>query len=417
MPAEFRLQWDRTNGHDGSDLRSLCRFALALILTSLMQTHAADLTGEFPLYTPAPGVSGSLKSVGSDTMNNVMTLWQEGFREEYPNVQTQVEGKGSSTAPPALISGTANFGPMSRAMKDAEIAAFKKKFGYEPTGLKVGIDVLAVFVHRDNPIAGLSMVQLDAIFSKGRRAGHLRPIRTWGDLGLPDPWATKPITLYGRNSASGTYGYFKEFVLLGGTSRMASSNSRKFFRRPSSRYRSLCHRVFRHRLPNAGCPRASSIARRQVTHHSTRCSVRVFRQVSAFEAALGLRRSRTRQTSRPAPRGIHSLHVQQARTEGGRPRRLPTHSAGRRQIGSGRGRLTCTSGSFLLPMSDTLVRRTRQTKPSVIWIDRITRVVITLGGIGTIAAVIAVAVFSLRRRFAALLATQALVRISARVAC
>jgi phosphate transport system substrate-binding protein len=187
-----------------------------LLLIHFQSTHAADIVGEFPLYSPANGVSGSLKSVGSDTMNNVMTLWQEGFREEYPNVQTQVEGKGSSTAPPALISGTANFGPMSRAMKDAEIAAFKKKFGYEPTGLKVGIDVLAVFVHRDNPLAGLSMVQLDAIFSKGRRAGHLRPIRTWGDLGLAEPWASKPITLYGRNSASGTYGYFKEFVLLGG---------------------------------------------------------------------------------------------------------------------------------------------------------------------------------------------------------
>lgn len=186
----------------------------AILACSYLQ--AADPLRDFPLYTPVSGVSGSLKSVGSDTMNNVMTLWQEGFREEYPNVQTQVEGKGSSTAPPALISGTANFGPMSRAMKDAEIAAFKKKFGFEPTGLKVGIDVLAVFVHRDNPLAGLSLVQLDAIFSKGRRAGHLKPIRTWGDLGLEEPWKSKPITMYGRNSASGTYGYFKEFVLLGG---------------------------------------------------------------------------------------------------------------------------------------------------------------------------------------------------------
>jgi phosphate transport system substrate-binding protein len=189
--------------------------ATQFVLATLGQA-GSDLTQEFPPYTPIGGVSGSLKSVGSDTMNNVMTLWQEGFREEYPNVQTQVEGKGSSTAPPALISGTANFGPMSRAMKDAEIASFKKKFGYEPTGLKVGIDVLAVFVHRDNPISSLSMAQLDAIFSKGRRAGHLKPVRTWGDLGLPEPWKSKPITMYGRNSASGTYGYFKEFVLLGG---------------------------------------------------------------------------------------------------------------------------------------------------------------------------------------------------------
>jgi phosphate transport system substrate-binding protein len=192
------------------------RAILILFVASSLARAGSDLAKDFPRYEPTTGVAGSLKSVGSDTMNNVMTLWQEGFREEYPNVQTQVEGKGSSTAPPALISGTANFGPMSRAMKDAEIAAFKKKFGYEPTGLKVGIDVLAVFVHRDNPLSGLTMAQLDAVFSKGRRAGHARPVRTWGDLGLPEPWKSKPITLYGRNSASGTYGYFKEFVLLGG---------------------------------------------------------------------------------------------------------------------------------------------------------------------------------------------------------
>lgn len=171
---------------------------------------------DFPEYTPVAGVAGALKSVGSDTMNNLMMLWQEGFRRFYPNVSTQVEGKGSATAPPALRENIANFGPMSRPMKEAEIDDFKRRFGYEPTPLPVAVDMLAVYVHRDNPIASLTLRQLDAIFSKSRKAGYGRDIRTWGDLGLKGEWADQPISLYGRLPNSGTYGYFKEHVLLGG---------------------------------------------------------------------------------------------------------------------------------------------------------------------------------------------------------
>jgi phosphate transport system substrate-binding protein len=170
----------------------------------------------FPSYRPVPGISGKLKSIGSDTMNNLMTLWAEGFRSYYPAVQIEIEGKGSSTAPPALIAGTAQFGPMSREMKSSEIDAFEKRFGYKPTGLPTAVDLLAVYVHRDNPIAGLTLPQLDAIFSKTRRAGYPENIRTWGQLGLTGVWANAPISLYGRNSASGTYGFFKDHVLLGG---------------------------------------------------------------------------------------------------------------------------------------------------------------------------------------------------------
>lgn len=170
----------------------------------------------FPPYAPVPGVAGALKSVGSDTMNNVMMLWQEGFHRYYSNLITQVEGKGSSTAPPALKEGTANFGPMSRPMKDSEINDLKRHFGYEPMEIVVGIDMLCVFVHRDNPIESLSMAQVDAIFSKNRRSGYPSDIRTWGDLGLVGEWSDKPISTYGRLPNSGTYGYFKEHVLLGG---------------------------------------------------------------------------------------------------------------------------------------------------------------------------------------------------------
>ncbi|HID21373.1 MAG TPA: PstS family phosphate ABC transporter substrate-binding protein, partial [Planctomycetaceae bacterium] len=115
-----------------------------------------------------------------------------------------------------LIAGSAQFGPMSRPMKQAERDAFEQRFGYQPTALRTSIDVLAVYVHKDNPIRGLTLAQLDAIFSKTRKAGYPTEIRTWGQLGLTGLWSGRPISLYGRNSASGTYGFFKEHVLLGG---------------------------------------------------------------------------------------------------------------------------------------------------------------------------------------------------------
>jgi len=171
-----------------------------------------------PVYQPVQGVSGNVKSIGSDTMNNLMTLWAEKFIELYPNVQIEIEGKGSSTAPPALIEGTANFGPMSRQMKSEETDEFESRFGYKPAAVRTAIDMLAVYVHKDNPIAreGLSLQQVDAIFSKTRKGGHATDVTTWGDLGLEGDWANKPISLYGRNSASGTYGYFKSHALFKG---------------------------------------------------------------------------------------------------------------------------------------------------------------------------------------------------------
>jgi phosphate transport system substrate-binding protein len=162
------------------------------------------------------GVSGNLSSVGSDTLNNVMTLWSETFQKLYPNVKVQIEGKGSSTAPPALISGTAQLGPMSRSMKSAETDEFEKKFGYKPTPLRVAVDALAVFANKDNSLACLSLPQVDAIFSKSRRRGFREDITKWGQLGLKGDWAQRPISLYGRNSASGTYGFFKEHALGNG---------------------------------------------------------------------------------------------------------------------------------------------------------------------------------------------------------
>lgn len=177
---------------------------------------AVKVETAIPAYAKASGVSGSLSSIGSDTLNNLMTLWAEGFRKEYPNVRIQIEGKGSSTAPPALIAGTAQIGPMSREMKPTEIDEFEKKYGYKPTAIAVAIDALEVFVNKDNPIEKLTLPQVDAIFSKTRLCGAAEDLDTWGALGAVAPWATRPISLYGRNSASGTYGYFKEHALCKG---------------------------------------------------------------------------------------------------------------------------------------------------------------------------------------------------------
>ncbi len=170
---------------------------------------------DLPRYEPVAGVSGNLNSTGSDTLNNLMTLWAEGFKALYPNVNIQIEGKGSSTAPPSLIEGTAQLGPMSRPMKASEIDQFERKFGYKPTEIRVAIDALAVFVHKDNPIQGLSLQQVDSIFSSTNRLGG-QPINNWGEVGLTSDWARRPISLYGRNSASGTYGFFKDVALGGG---------------------------------------------------------------------------------------------------------------------------------------------------------------------------------------------------------
>jgi phosphate transport system substrate-binding protein len=168
-----------------------------------------------PEYHKASGISGNLSSVGSDTLANLMTLWAEEFNREYPNVNIQIQAAGSSTAPPALTEGTSNLGPMSRDMKDDELEAFEDKYGYKPTAIPVAIDALAVMVNKDNPVKGLTIPQVDAIFSSTRKCGYESDIETWGQAGVA-AWGAKSIQLYGRNSVSGTYGYFKEHALCKG---------------------------------------------------------------------------------------------------------------------------------------------------------------------------------------------------------
>lgn len=179
-----------------------------------VRAMAADAT--LLNYEKVAGVSGNFSSVGSDTLANVVTLWAEEFKRLYPNVNIQIQAAGSSTAPAALIAGTANVGPMSRPMKAKEIEAFEAKYGYKPTPIIVAIDALAIYVHKDNPIRGLSLMEVDEIFSATRKCGGSTNITDWDQLGVGGVLAGKEIQLYGRNSVSGTYGYFKEHSLCKG---------------------------------------------------------------------------------------------------------------------------------------------------------------------------------------------------------
>ncbi|MCH8029012.1 MAG: phosphate ABC transporter substrate-binding protein [Candidatus Dadabacteria bacterium] len=191
-------------------------FVIAFAVWMFSAATYADADSRLPSYKKVSGVSGNINSIGSDSMNNLMALWCEGFTRYYPSVRCQIEGKGSSTAPPALIEATAQIGPMSRAMKGTEIDKFEAKFGYKPTRIRTALDALAVFVNKDNPIEGLTIAQMDAIYSKTRKCGGSRNIVTWGQAGLDGGWTKRPISIYGRNSASGTYGYVKKVALCKG---------------------------------------------------------------------------------------------------------------------------------------------------------------------------------------------------------
>lgn len=191
-------------------------FASAFLVSASVQAQAVQVDPKLPAYQKAAGVSGNFTSVGSDTLNNLMTLWAEEFKRTYPNVNIQIQGAGSSTAPPALTEGASNFGPMSRLMTAREIEGFEKKHGYKPTAVGVAIDALAVYVNKDNPIKGLSIEEVDAAMSVGRKCGAAADITKWGALGLTGEWANRDIAMYGRNSVSGTYGFFKETALCKG---------------------------------------------------------------------------------------------------------------------------------------------------------------------------------------------------------
>ena len=190
--------------------------AVTLSTATLISTPVLAADSSLPSYTKVSGISGNLSSVGSDTLANMMTFWAEEFKRQYPNINIQIQAAGSSTAPPSLTEGTSQFGPMSRKMKSKEVEAFEKHYGYKPTEIRVAIDALAVFVNKDNPVKGLTIKQVDAIFSSTQKCGYDKNATRWADVGLTGSWSDKDIQLFGRNSVSGTYGYFKDNALCKG---------------------------------------------------------------------------------------------------------------------------------------------------------------------------------------------------------
>ncbi|WP_413114014.1 PstS family phosphate ABC transporter substrate-binding protein [Thaumasiovibrio sp. DFM-14] len=193
------------------------KLKVALVASCLLSSsHVWALNDTLPAYHKVAGISGSLSSMGSDTLSGLMTMWAEEFNRYYPNIMIEIQSAGSSTAPTALTEATTQFGPMSRPMHLREIDAFEREFGYKPTAIRVAIDALAVFVHQDNPLQGLNFQQLDAIFSRTLHCGASQQITQWADLGLDGIWRNRDIQLFGRNSVSGTYGYFKQKALCRG---------------------------------------------------------------------------------------------------------------------------------------------------------------------------------------------------------
>ena len=192
--------------------------SVSVLGVSLFTSTATAVTVDksIPEYKSTSGISGNFSSVGSDTLANLMTLWAESFKRSYPNVNIQIQAAGSSTAPPGLTEATSNIGPMSRKMKDKEIAAFEDRYGYKPMAIPVAIDALAVYVNKDNPIKGMSISDVDAIFSSTRACGGKADVSKWGGLGLTGNWKSRDIQIFGRNSVSGTYGYFKKKALCKG---------------------------------------------------------------------------------------------------------------------------------------------------------------------------------------------------------
>ncbi|PMR71185.1 PstS family phosphate ABC transporter substrate-binding protein [Halomonas heilongjiangensis] len=166
----------------------------------------------------ADEVVGTLGAVGSDTLAGLMLRWGEQLTDRHPGVRLQLQASGSASAPPALMAGTTRLGPMSRAMSDAERGDFVEHHGYPPVAIEVARDALVVVVHRHNPLEGLRLTEVDAIFSDTRRCGGEQAITRWRELGIERP--DGPLALHGRNAASGTYGLFRQRALCNGDFRV-----------------------------------------------------------------------------------------------------------------------------------------------------------------------------------------------------
>lgn len=180
---------------------------------------SSPLDPNLPIYRPVDQLKGELKLGGSNTLSHVAAVWIASFQEFYPDAKITIEVNGSLAAIDDVKAGKTDLGLLSRRVRDDEIESFRETFGYPPTVLTPCLERTAIYVHKDNPIKGLTLAQLDAIYSTDRKRGAAEPCRQWGQLGLSGEWAAQPIVLHGRTAETGSQVFLQEAVLLGGAMR------------------------------------------------------------------------------------------------------------------------------------------------------------------------------------------------------
>lgn len=173
-----------------------------------------------PSYAPVVDLTGKIASIGDSTTTNLVARLAAEFRMMYPNVTLEITASPTSIGPSALLDGRADIVPMSRRLTHEEVQGFTKKYGYPPTEIRVANDALAIYVEKRNPLPGLTLVQLDGIFSRTQRRGG-SSIETWGQAGLTEEWAELPITLYGYGLGDGARQVFQQQGLDGGEFRLS----------------------------------------------------------------------------------------------------------------------------------------------------------------------------------------------------
>lgn len=212
-----------------------------LLLTGPVGLATAEIAGPLAVvgsdaslnhYSPQAQITGTFKVQGSETMYPLMSRLTMEFQRRQPKVAIEVKGGGSTKAVAEFLqpplsktgkvmlleerAGSFKMIATSRELFDAEVKEFVAQHGYEPTAIPVAVDAVALYVHKDNPITGLTLDQIDAMFSTTRNRGQKTAITQWGQLGLTEGWEKAPIQLYGRDRKSGTRAFFQDHCLAGG---------------------------------------------------------------------------------------------------------------------------------------------------------------------------------------------------------
>ncbi|MDR3684336.1 MAG: substrate-binding domain-containing protein [Geothrix sp.] len=194
---------------------AICTTCLAFAQTQILRMPKVDPA--IPTYVSSGSLTGTIESIGADSLADVWDEWQQAFRAQHPGVQFKVVQTLSKTALDALMAGTVPLIHMAREMTIPEYQAFEKKWGYPPTKVLICFDAFIVFVNSSNPIKEIGMDQLDAVLSTTRAAGYPKDIETWGDLGGRGDWAKRPIHVYFRAEGTASWSVVKDLVLQKGT--------------------------------------------------------------------------------------------------------------------------------------------------------------------------------------------------------